>query len=348
MAPQKRKKKKKNAYADPTAPGALGGLRRYARAHKLKDRQTRQVLQKELTYTLHRLPRRRFPTAPVMVLNIDQQWVADLVEMQPYWRENGGVRYLLTVVDVLSKYAWVRPLKRKTGAEVVQAFQSIVDEGRRPQTLQTDQGKEFYNATVQRWLQREGIRHFSTSGDAKAAIAERFNRTLKTRLYRYFTAANTFRYLDAIQPLVDQYNADVHRSIGMAPKDVDVTNEAQVWHRLYGQRVQTRKRRSPLQVGDMVRLTERVKPFKKGYLTQWTEEVFRIRRVLPGPVLTYKVEEFDDTPIRGTFYVQDLQKVTVDLDQLWRIEKVLKRRRGQVLVRWKGWPSKYDSWIKAP
>ena len=81
--------------------------------------------------------------------------VGSLVEMQHFWHDNRGVRYLLTVVDVLSKYAWVRPLKRKTGAKVVQAFQSIVDEGRRPQTLQTDQGKEFHNATVQRWLQRE-------------------------------------------------------------------------------------------------------------------------------------------------------------------------------------------------
>ena len=274
MPPMKKKKKTLGAYTDPTAAGALGGLRRYARAQKLKERPARQVLQKELAYTLHRPPNRRFPTAPVMVLNIDQQWVADLVEMQPYWRQNKGARYLLTVVDVLSKYAWVRPLKRKTGAEVVEAFQSIVEEGRHPQTLQTDQGKEFYNAAVQRWLQREGIHYFSTSGDAKAAIAERFNRTLKSRLYRYFTAANKVQYLDAVPPLVAQYNADVHRSIGMAPQDVNVTNEAQVWHRLYGGR--TRKRCSPFQVGDYVRLTERLKPFKKGYLPQWTEEVFKI------------------------------------------------------------------------
>ena len=342
MAQKKKKRTQKKikalgAYADPTAPGALGGLRRYARAQGLSPTKARQVLQKDLAYTLHRPPRHRFQMAPIMVLNVDQQLVADLVEMQPYWRDNQGVRYLLTVVDVLSKYAWLRPLKRKTGAEVVQAFQSIVAEGRRPQTLQTDQGKEFYNATVQRWLQREGIHHFSTSGDAKATIAERFNRTLKTRLYRYFTAANTFRYLDAVQPLVAQYNADVHRSIGMAPKDVDASNEAEVWHRLYGKR--TRPRRSPFQVGDMVHLTERVKPFKKGYLPQWTEEVFKVQRVIPGPVLSYKVEEFDGTPVQGTFYDQDLQKVMVDPDQLWRVEKVLKRRRGQVLVHWKGWPA---------
>ena len=85
-----------------------------------------------------------------------------------------------------------------------------------------------YNTTLQRWLKKEGIRHFSTLGDAKASIVERFNWTLKSRLYRYFTAANTTQYLDILPSLVQRYNDDVHRSIGMAPKDVTVKNEAEV------------------------------------------------------------------------------------------------------------------------
>ncbi|XP_044163398.1 uncharacterized protein LOC122947856 [Acropora millepora] len=132
----------------------------------------------------------------------------------------------------------------------------------------------------------------------------------------------------------------------MASKDVTVKNEAEVKQRLYGKVTKTR-RRGRLKAGDKVRLSELVKTFKKGYLPQWTEEVFRIQRVIQGPVLMYKVEKFDGTPVKGTFYEEDLQKVTVDDDMLWRVEKVLKRRRGQMLVRWKGWPSKYHSWIKA-
>ena len=175
---------------------------------------------------------------------------------------------------------------------------------------------------------------------------ERFNRTLKSRLYRYFTAASTTQYLDISPSLVQRYNDDVHRSIGMVPKDVTVKNEAEVWQRLYGQVTKTR-RRGRLKEGDKVRLSERVKTFKKGNLPQWAEEVFRIQRVIQGPVLMYKVEEFDGTPVKGTFYAEDIQKVTVDNDMLWRVEKVLKRRRGQMLVHWKGLPAKYDSWIKA-
>ena len=352
MAPRRRQQKKKkvvlSGYVDPKEPGALGGLKRYAEAQGISKAQARRVLEKDLSYTLHRTPRRRFKNAPVVVFGVDEQWVSDLVDMQRLRQQNGGVRYLLTVVDALSKYAWVQPLKRKTGIEMVGAFEDIISEGRKPQTLQTDKGKEYYNATMRRWLEDEGIKHFSTAGDAKAAIAERFNRTLKTRLYRYFTAANTFKYVDMVQDLVDQYNRDIHRSIGMAPSDVTTANEKQVWQKLYGGRKlgKTRKR-GRLKVGDYVRLSERARAFKKGYLPQWTEEVFMIRRVIQGPLLLYKIEEFDGTPVEGTFYVEDLQKVTVDPDSLWRVEKVLKRRRGQVLVRWKGWPSKYDSWIAA-
>ena len=129
---------------------------------------------------------------------------------------------------------------------------------------------------------------------------KRFNRTLKSRLYRYFTAANTTQYMDILPSLVQRYNEDVHRSIGMAPKDVNVKNEAEVWQRLYGQITKTR-RRGRLKAGDKVRLSERVKTFKKGYLLQWTEEVFRIQRVIQGPVLMYKVEEMTGRPSKVRF-----------------------------------------------
>ena len=101
---------------------------------------------------------------------------ATLGQVQP------RVQYLMTVVDALSKYAWVQPLKAKTGVAVVQAFDKILRQGRRPNRLQTDRGKEFYNRTFQQWAQKHGIHHFSTDGDAKAALVERFNRTLKERL----------------------------------------------------------------------------------------------------------------------------------------------------------------------
>ena len=238
MAPRKKKVSQPwlNRYHDPRAPGSLGGVQRFAKAHRLPLKKAQWVLERDLAYTLHKPPRRRFPTVPVIVGGLDDQWVADLVEVQPLAKYNRGIRYLLMVLDVLSKYAWVQPLKDKTGVALVHAFDKILKQGRRhPNRLQTDRGKEFYNRTFQRWLDEQGIQHFSTEGDAKASVVERFNRTLKERLYRYFTAANTLRFDDVLPELVQGYNATRHRSIGMAPQDVTWDNEEAVWKRLYGQ-----------------------------------------------------------------------------------------------------------------
>ena len=173
-----------------------------------------------------------------MVYGIDEQWAADLVEVQHLSRHNRGVRYLLTVIDVFSKYAWVRPLTRKTGAQVQKAFESIFREGRKPLRLQTDDGKEFYNKTMTAFLKRHNIVHFSTKGDTKASVVERFNRTLKERLYRYFTAKNTLNYKQALPDVVRGYNATPHGSIGMAPERVTLDNSAEVWKKVVRQKTE--------------------------------------------------------------------------------------------------------------
>ena len=248
------------------------------------------------------------------------------------------------MVDVFSKYAWVRPLTRKTGVEVEKAFESILKEGRKPLRLQTDDVKEFYNKTMKAFLRRHNILHFSTKGDTKASVVERFNRTLKERLYRYFTAKNTLDYKSALPDVVRGHNSTPHSSIGLAPDRVTLSNSAKVWETLYGKRL---KKTQPvaLQQGDRVRLNKKFCTFKKGYLPGWTEEVFIVDKVKPGPVPTYKITEWDGSPLEGTFYNQDLQKVQVSDDSLFRIEKVIRRRGNKMLVRWKGWPQKYDSWI---
>ena len=349
MAPRKKKKldvsqQWLSRYHDPRAPGSLGGVQRFARAHQLPFKQAQRVLQRDLACTLHKPRRRRFPTVPVIVGGLDDQWVADLVEVQLLAKYNRGIRYLLAVLDVLSKYAWVQPLKAKTGVALVQVFDKIVKQGRRqPNRLQTDPGKEFYNRTFQRWIKDQGIQHFSTEGDAKASVVERFNRTLKERLYRYFTAANTLRFDDVLPDLVQGYNATRHRSIGVVPQDVTWENEEAGWNRLYGPRL--KKKKPQFKVGDRVRLNKIHRTFEKGYLPGWTEEVFVVHRVVPGPVPTYKIREWDDTPVEGTFYDADLQKVHVSDQALFRIEKVLKRKKDRWLVNWKGWPDKYNSWI---
>ena len=336
----------KRRYRDPTKPGSLGGAARFAKAQGITVGRAKRILQHELGYTLHKPTRRRFPTSRVLVFGPDEQWAADLVDVQKLKRDNKGTNYLLTVVDVFSKYAWVVPIKRKTGPLMAQALANLFKTSKRtPQKLQTDDGKEFYNKHVTKVLKEHGTHHFSTAGDTKASVVERFNRTFKQRLYRYMTTYNTVKYLTVLPKLVSGYNASFHRSIGMAPRDVNQSNVEEVWNRLYDDK-KKKKKKSHLKVGDRVRLNAKHRTFQKAYLPGWTEEVFIITRVdLDGNVPTYRITEWDDTPIKGTFYAQDLQKVIVTDDDLFRIDSVVRRKKDKVLVRWKGWPSKYNSWI---
>ena len=331
-------------YRDPLKPGSLGGLTRFAKANKITVKRAREVLERDLGYMLHKPRRGRFPSAPVLVFGIDEQWMADLVEVINIAKYNRGYRYLLTVVDVFSKHAWVQPVKNKTGQAVTEAFEKILKEGRKPINLQSDDGKEFYNKTFQALMKRKDIHHFSTSVDTRASVVERFNRTLKQRLYRYFTTKNTLNFVPVLQDLVQGYNRSYHRSIKRAPNDVTEANSPEVWEILYGKK-KGKVKRPRLKVGDRVRLNKKFRTFKKGYLPGWTEEVFVVRRVQKGKVPTYKVNEWDGTPIKGTFYEQDLQKVAVEDDNLFRIDKIVKRKGDKVLIRWKCWPDKYDTWM---
>ena len=103
--------------------------------------------------------------------------------------------------------------------------------------------------------------------------------------------------------------------------------------------------------GDWVRISKSRKVFKKGYLPGWTEEIFQIFERIPGTVERYKLKEFDGSIIQGTFYFEELQKVNLGADDIFRIEKIEKTRgkgkKKELFVHWKGWPVKYNSWIPA-
>jgi len=142
-----------------------------------------------------------------------------------------------------SKHAWAEPVKNKTGQAVTESFEKILKQGRKPIQLQTDDGKEFYNKTFQTLLKNYKIHHFSTSGDTKAGGVERFNRTLKQRMYRYFPTSNTLNFVPVLQALVKGYNRSYHRSIKMALNQVTEANSAQVCENLYANK--EKKMRKP-------------------------------------------------------------------------------------------------------
>ena len=137
------------AYFTPRRPSAYGGVDALKRAVKLKKSAVQHWLSHQDAYTLHKPVRRNFVRRRTIVGGLDHQWQADLIDVQKLKKENDGYSYLLTVIDVLSKYSWVIPLKNKTGPTLVEAFKTIFEEGRKPLKLQTDKGTEFLNKTVQ-------------------------------------------------------------------------------------------------------------------------------------------------------------------------------------------------------
>ena len=340
-------------YYESNRPSALGGvekLYRAAKKHGITRSEVIAWLQLQPGYTLHKPARRRFRRNKVFVNGIDDQWQADLVDLQSLSRWNRGHKYLLTCLDILSKYAWVVPLKTKTGSELVKAFTKIFQQGRKPDKLQTDAGTEFKNKTFQTFLKQHHVHHFVTYNETKAQVVERFNRTLKQMMWRLFTTGSSYHYLDKINDMVNgNYNQTFHRSIKMKPSEVTAMNSQQVWRTIYGK--QSSSVNYKFKVGDQVKISKHKRVFEKSYLPNWSEETFTVAQRIARDPPVYKLKELDGELIKGTFYETELQKVIEPKDHLFRVEIVLRRRskggQAEVLVHWKGWPKKYDSWIPA-
>lgn len=142
---------------------------------------------------------------------------------------------MLTVIDVFSKYGWIVPLKSKTGVEVAEAFNKIFKK-RQPQKLWVDKGKEFYNKNVMALR----VELYSTENEEKSSVVERWNRTMKEKMFKYFSANSTKTYVDVLDEMVNDYNNTKHSSIKMTPVDAsDKNNESVVWLNLYSKRPQS-------------------------------------------------------------------------------------------------------------
>ena len=191
-------------YFEPSNEGSFGGVQRlYKKAKTLqKTIQKHDIikfLKNQDAYTHHKDIIRKFPRQAVIVSGIDSQWQADLVVLPDLIAYNDGYVNILTVIDIFSKYAWAIPLKDKTANGIIKAFHFIFStSNRKPQKLQTDKGTEFINESFKNFLQTNGVQFFTTESELKASVVERFNRTLKTRMWRYFNYKNTKRYIDVL------------------------------------------------------------------------------------------------------------------------------------------------------
>lgn len=311
-------------------------------------------LDKQNTHAIHTTPQRNFPTEKIVVSYIDEQWDTDLIQLSDLSKYNNGYKFLMVCIDLFSRYLWVRPLKNKTGAEVTNALQDIFATGRQCDVIRSDQGREYLNTKFQDFLKENKVNHIIAYGVHKASYAERVNKTLENRLFKYFYEKQTFKYIDIIDEIVFSYNHTRHSSTGWAPADVNLKNSRQLYEHVYIP-ILNKRAKHPItysfEVGDLVRLSRAATPFARGYKEHWTEELFKITRRIPSHPPRYKIKDLADEPIKGSFYEQELLKVHTENpdDIVYKIDRVIRTKtvNGQKLslVRWYGYSEKFDTYI---
>jgi hypothetical protein len=293
-------------------------------------------IRKDIARELHRRALKKFVRKQVKLLGIDDLWQADLFELTPYAKENGGYKYVLVVIDCFSKFLWTRSLRSKNGEEVTNEMNSIFKFSNRTcKNLQTDMGKEFYNKHFKNLMKQYNINHYSTFTHLKAQMAERVIRTIKEKLWKQFTMQGTYNWTKIIDEIVDNYNNNtIHSTIGMEPNKVNKSNESFLLKSVYNQNNNKNSLKTPkFNIGDLVRISKFKKTFEKGYMPNYTTEIFKIIQVNRKFPNTYLLEDYQQQPIAGQFYEQELLKVKHP-PTAYLVEKVIKRKDKKSFVKW--------------
>lgn len=304
---------------------------------KQQQSKEKQILINEL----HKPIRKNFKRRRTIIKGLDDLWQADLAQMNLFANSNKNYKFILIVIDCFSKYVWAKPLKTKTGVEVAKAFESILGQ-RHPRNLQTDQGKEFFNVNFKTLTEKFQINHYNTFSCKKAAIVERVIRTLKERLFQYFSLNGSYKWLDILEQIIFDYNNTKHSKINMKPMQVTKNNEKQILNTSYNFLKSVTAPRK-FDVGDLVRISKAKHVFQKGYIPNWTTELFKIVKINITNPQTYLFEDLQKQPISGAFYAEELQKTSQP--DIYLVEKILRKRARKVYVKWLGLDNSHNSWI---
>lgn len=293
---------------------------------------------------LHRDARRNYEHRKTIMVSIGDTYQADLIEMIPYAKVNRQFKYILTVIDIFSKFGFAIPLKTKTAKDVSSALrEQLFSQGNVPRNLHTDDGGEFFSKITKKLFKEYHINHYSTYSTKKAAICEAFNKTIKRILYKKFSMQGHYKWLQILPEIIKQYNNTIHSTIKMRPKDVKPKHVQTLLQTVYRENQTIGPLKTRLKVGDRVRISRQKAMFEKGYTPNWSTEIFTIYDIRSGPPTTFLLKDYTGQKISGGFYEKEVQKT--QYPDVYLVEKVLRRKGDQVLVRWLGMNQQHDSWI---
>ena len=342
-----------NSSAFGGASGIFKQFKKLHPGHSISRRDVIEFLEYQTPYSLHRKRFKRFKRNITFSPRVNYQWSVDLMDMSNLEVHNAGYRYILVVIDSLSRYLFTEKLKSKSAKAVLVAFENIFSRSPElPHVLNSDKGTEFINKHLQALFKKHSIHYFTSYGEHKASQAERVIKTLKELFYRYFDHSLQRQWYDKLQDFTSTYNANFNRAINMTPEEaLSPPNRVSLSEKLFKIGVNRKKQQATMKKGDYVRVNLGLGAFSKSYEAQWSRALYKISK---GPYYTtggtlplYQiVEPWGGEVIEGGFHPQELLKVDADTfvkNYDFPIHKVIKKGAKTSIVRWLGYEKRHDS-----
>ena len=239
-------------------------------------------------------PKKKYATNKTDVYFIDDIWSLDILDLKDYGPENNrGYRYVLVTIDNFSKFGWTTPLKNKNAITIKDSFENILTSSKRkPNLIETDRGKEFYNNNFQDFLNKNNIKLYSRNSSFGAVFAERFNRTIRDLLKKIVFEQGDGNWIDVLPTIAKQYNNKVHSSTNLSPKDASLKkNEGLVYKNLLDKR---KKVKPKYEIGDLVRTADLKKTFSKGDTTNWSYKLYKITEIINDTIPSYRLDNLKE------------------------------------------------------
>ena len=304
------------SYLTPGHPAAFSSAARLKKYHKdIKLKDIEQKLRGLDVFTLHKQFKKPKRRNPFFVLRKREHIQMDLIELKALGRFNKGYKYILLAIDIFTKKVKLHPLKTKRTPEILAGIQSVLNHfGEYPKRIVTDRGTEFINRQVQAFFKENNISYYNPSGEHKAALAERANRSIEDIIFKYLSSRKTKKYIDVLQDIENTYNSRLHRTIQMSPNDAELKeNQHLVRSAIFFSHrpIKVAKKPALLELGQRVRIKSYPTAFRRGYTPQATNEIFEIvNRLTHQPIPMYTLRSVDrGDVIEGNFYKHDLSLV---------------------------------------
>ena len=285
----------------------------------------------------------KFERKKIVINHIDEIHSCDLVDMVKYSKVNRGYEYILTNIDIFSKYAWSFPLKSKTIKDIKPCFEKIFKQ-RKPKYIWSDQESAFFSKEMLKFFEDYNIKIYYTHSNLKAVVIERLNRSLRELMMKSFVKNNNTVWYNILPELIKTYNNRYHHTIKMKPIDVNKTNEKYIKNNFYTYDVTNKKPK--YKINDLVRISLKRRELfdKPSGNIKWSEELFKIYKINRSNVITYQIKDMNDEIIKGIFYEKELQ-LSKNITGEYIIEKILKTKGNQMYVKWRGYSNNFNSWV---